>query len=75
MGIVNRRNAILGWAAWQTAKMVAKRKAKKAVPSVDTDSRRPSKPAIAAAVAALVGGLVFWKRHRGDSEPTEQVGN
>jgi hypothetical protein len=74
MGIVNRRNAVLGWAAWQVAKMAARRKAgkaKRAVPKVDTDSRRPNKPAIAAALAAVVGGLVFWKRQRGDSEATE----
>jgi hypothetical protein len=54
--------------------MAARRKAgkaKRAVPKVDTDSRRPNKPAIAAALAAVVGGLVFWKRQRGDSEATE----
>jgi Putative zinc-finger len=73
VGIVNRRNAMLGWAAWQIGKRVAKRKAKSAVPSIDPDSKRPNKPALAAAVAALVGGLVFWKRQRGggDSDSTE----
>jgi Putative zinc-finger len=71
MGIVNRRNAVIGWVAWQVGKRVAKRKAKSAAPAIDTDSRRPNKPAIAAAIAALVGGLVFWKRQRGDSEATE----
>jgi hypothetical protein len=68
MGIVNRRNAMLGWAAWQIGKRVAKRKAKSAVPAVDSESKRPNKPALAAAVAALVGGLVFWKRQRGSGE-------
>lgn len=67
MGIVNRRNAMLGWAAWQVGKRVAKRKAKSAVPSIDPDSKRPNKPALAAGIAALVGGLVFWKRQRDGS--------
>jgi DNA-directed RNA polymerase specialized sigma24 family protein len=73
MGIVNRRNAVLGWAAWRIGKRVARRKAKSAVPSIDADSKRPNKPALAAAVAALVGGLVFWKRQKGggDSDSTE----
>jgi DNA-directed RNA polymerase specialized sigma24 family protein len=69
MGIVNRRNAMLGWAAWQIGKRVAKRKAKSAVPSIDPDSKRPNKPALAAAIAALVGGLVFWKRQRDSGSP------
>jgi DNA-directed RNA polymerase specialized sigma24 family protein len=68
MGIVNRRNAVLGWAAWQIGKRVARRKAKSAVPSIDPETKRPNKSAVAAAIAALVGGLVFWKRQRGDGE-------
>jgi DNA-directed RNA polymerase specialized sigma24 family protein len=68
VGIVNRRNAMLGWAAWQIGKRVARKKAKSAVPSIDPESKRPNKPALAAAVAALVGGLVFWKRQRGGGE-------
>ncbi len=73
MGIVNRRNAMLGWAAWQIGKRVAKRKAKSAVPSIDPESKRPNKPALAAGIAALVGGLVFWKRQRdsGSSDSNE----
>jgi hypothetical protein len=68
VGIVNRRNAMLGWAAWQIGKRVARKKARSAVPSIDPESKRPNKPALAAAVAALVGGLVFWKRQRGGGE-------
>ena len=74
MGIVNRRNAVLGWLAWQAGKRVAKRKAKAAVPSIDTESKRPNKPAIAAALAALGGALLFWRRRSGEggdeSEPS-----
>ena len=28
MGIINRRNAVLGWGVWQVAKELGKRKAK-----------------------------------------------
>ena len=66
MAIMTRRNAVLGWAAWRVGKKVARRKAKSAVPNIDPESKRPNKPAaLAAVVAALVGGLVFWRRTRG----------
>lgn len=70
MGIVNKRNAVLGWLVWQIGKRVAKRKAKSAVPALDQGSKRPNKPAIASAVAALGGALWFWRRRRkgGESE-------
>lgn len=68
MGIVNRRNAVMGWAVWQVGKRFAKRKAKTAVPSIDTDSKRPNKPAIVAALAALGGALLFWRKKSSDGE-------
>ena len=61
MGILNKRNAILGWTVWQVGKRVAKRKAKDAVPGVD-ESKRPNKSAVAAALAGLGGALWFWRR-------------
>jgi len=67
MGIVNRRNAVLGWAAWQVAKRVARRKAKAAVPSVDRETRRPNKSLIAAALVGFGAVLMFWRR-KGDDE-------
>jgi hypothetical protein len=60
MGIMNKRNALLGWLTWRLGKRVAKRKAKAAVPSVE--GGKPNKPAIAAGVAALFGGLLFWRK-------------
>jgi len=73
MGIVNRRNAVLGWTVWQVGKRVAKRKAKAALPGVDAESRRPNKPAIVAGLAAVGGVLMFWKKKSSDdgSPPTE----
>jgi hypothetical protein len=68
MGIVNRRNAFFGWLAWQVAKRVLRRKARSAVPTVDPETRRPNKPAIAALLALAAGAFVFWRSWRGEDE-------
>jgi hypothetical protein len=68
MGIVNKRNAVLGWGVWQVGKRVAKRKAKNAVPGRVDDTMRPNKGAIVSALAAAGGALWFWRRRRGDDE-------
>jgi len=67
MGIMNRRNAMLGWTVWQVGKRVAKKKAKGAVPAVDREKKRPNKPAIVAGLAA-VGGLLMFKRKKGSDD-------
>jgi hypothetical protein len=73
MGIVNRRNALLGWTVWQVGKRVAKKKAKGAVPGVDSETKRPNKPAIVATLAAVGGVLMFWRKKSSDdgSPPPE----
>ena len=68
MGIVNKRNAMLGWGVWQIGKRVAKRKAKNAVPGRVDDTMRPNKGAIVSALAAVGGALWFWRRRRGDDD-------
>lgn len=73
MGILNRRNAVMGWATWQVGKRLAKRKAKSAVPTIDTDTRRPNKPAIVAALAALGGALLFWRKKSGGESGGEST--
>lgn len=65
MGILNKRNAVLGWGVWQVGKAAAKRKAKQAV---NPDDKRPGKGAIAGGLAAVGGALWFWRRRRGDDE-------
>ena len=66
MSIINRRNAVLGWAVWTTAKRAAAMKAKKKLPG----NSRPNAPLVAATAAGLagaVGALAFWRRHSGDA--------
>jgi hypothetical protein len=65
VGVVNRRNAMVGWLALAVGKRVLKRKAKSAVPSIDTETKKPNKSAIALLVAGTVGVLTFWKKHTG----------
>lgn len=68
MGILNKRNAVLGWGVWQIGKRVAKKKAKDALPGRVDDSKRPNKGAMVSALAAVGGALWFWRRRRGDDE-------
>jgi hypothetical protein len=68
VGIINRRNAVMGWAAWAVGKRVLKRKARDAVPKVDTETKRPNKSAIALLIASAVGVATFWRRRSGDDE-------
>jgi hypothetical protein len=63
MGIVNRRNAVVGWAVVKLGKRVVKKKAAEAVPAARTGG------AAAGALGALAGALFFWRRTRkGDGE-------
>jgi LPXTG-motif cell wall-anchored protein len=64
MGIVNKRNAVLGWMTWNVGKRVARKKAKAAVPAIE--GGRPNKPAVglAAGLATLGGVLFFWRRKK-----------
>jgi hypothetical protein len=72
MSILNRRNAMLGWLTWLTAKRVLKRKAKDALPGTVEGSKRPNKGAIVSALAAVGGFLWFWRRKSDDdAEPSD----
>lgn len=64
MGIVNRRNAVVGWAVLKLGKQVAKKKARDAVPGTVDESLRPNKPAIVVALAGTGGALMFWRKRR-----------
>ena len=66
MGIVNRRNAVMGWAVWKVAKRVGKKKARDAVPGTG-DHAGLNKSAIATMAAAIGGALFFWRKKSGDT--------
>ena len=72
MGIVNRRNAVLGWAVWKVAQNVAKSKAKRAVPKAG--NKRPAwakrTAAIAVGFAATTGAAIALRKAlSGDDAP------
>ncbi len=62
MGILNRRNAVVGWVVLKLGKRAAKRKAQDALPSAKTGG------GIAGALAALGGLVFFWRRRSGGGE-------
>ena len=68
MSVFNRRNATVGWVTWAVGKRVLKRKAKGAVPSIDPETKKPNRSAIALVVAGAVGALTFWRKRAGDDE-------
>ncbi|HKG42835.1 MAG TPA: hypothetical protein VKB10_01160 [Gaiellaceae bacterium] len=63
MGIVNRRNAVLGWGIWKITKTAVKLKAKDAKPAVE--GGRPNKSALALGAAGVAGAVTFWRSRRG----------
>jgi len=66
MSIINRRNAIFGWLAWNVAKQMGKRQASgRFRASGDGHATRNGvSAALAAGIAASVGALIFWRRRR-----------
>ena len=62
MAIVNRRNAFIGWLAWEIVKRVGRRKARAAVPRLEEG--RPNKGLVLTvlAAAAAAAALVWWRR-------------
>lgn len=75
MSIVNRRNALMGWAVWTVGKQVMKKKAKSAV-TPESDGSRRSRVALAlgAVVAAAVTTLFFWRRRENGGDADEPMG-
>jgi hypothetical protein len=67
MGIVNRRNAVLGWGIWKIAKSFGRQKARAAVPGTGAHAGL-NKSAIASILAAAGGALWFWRK-KSDEKP------
>jgi ABC-type Co2+ transport system permease subunit len=66
VAIVNRRNAVVGWAVWKVAKQVGKRKARDVVPGTG-DHAGLNKSAIASILAATGGAVLFWRKKSADT--------
>jgi hypothetical protein len=66
VSVFNRRNAAFGWLTWVVGKRVLKKKAKGAVPSIDTQSKKPNKSALALLLAGAAGALAFRRKRSGD---------
>ena len=69
MGIFNHRNAVVGWLVWQIGVRVLKRKAKAAVPSIDTDTKRPNRAFYVLGLAGVGAFAYFWFRRGSEDEP------
>jgi hypothetical protein len=68
MKVLTKRNAMLGWATWKTAKGLAKyQKAKRALPNptAKKKSSKKKKAGIIAGVGAAIGGLALLKKRKG----------
>lgn len=72
MAVFNRRNAAVGWLTLFVGKRVLKRKAKQAVPTIDAESKRPNKSAVALLIASAAGVATFWRRRSGDEETSKE---
>ena len=76
MSIVNRRNALMGWAVWTVGKQMMKRKAKSAASVVDSGGSRRNRVALGlGAAAAATPTTRLFRRRKGDVEDVaERVG-
>jgi hypothetical protein len=68
MGIMNRRNAVLGWGVWKAVKQYGKQQARAAVPGTGGHAGL-NKGAIASMLAAGAGLLWFWRKKSDESTP------
>lgn len=66
--VFNRRNAVMGYIAWQGWKKVLKMKARSTMPSVDRETKKPNRSAIALLLAGALT-VATLKRKRSGGEP------
>ena len=72
MSILNRRNAMIGWLAWNVGKRIAKQKGRKALPAVESGTKRRKRAAAVVAILAAAGGaLLFWRSRSADDTPEQ----
>jgi len=66
VSVINRRNAVMGWAVWKVAKRAGKKKARDVTPSVE--GGKPNKSLIAVGVAAVAGAFAMLRGRRSSSD-------
>jgi hypothetical protein len=66
VSVINRKNAAVSWLTWVVTKRVVKKKAKDAVPTIDPQSKKPNRSAIALLLAGAAGALAFQRKRSGD---------
>ena len=75
MSILNRRNALMGWAVWTVGKQVMKQKARAATGAGPEGSRRNrAMLALGAVAAATAATLFFWRRRENGEDAGESMG-
>jgi len=59
VSVINRRNAVMGWAVWKVAKRMGKsqKNARKLAPSLE--GGKPNKSLVAVTIAAAAGAFAF----------------
>jgi hypothetical protein len=62
MSVINKRNAVMGWAVWKVAKRAGKKKARDVTPSVE--GGKPNKSLIAVSLAAVAGAFAIVRGRR-----------
>ena len=66
MSVINRRNAVMGWAVWKVAKRMGRKKARDVTPSVE--GGKPNKSLIAVVFAAVAGAFAVLRGRRSTSD-------
>ena len=66
MSVINRRNAVMGWAVWNVAKRAGRMKARNVTPSVE--GGKPNTSLIAVFLAAAAGAFAFLRGRRSSSD-------
>ena len=64
MGILNRRNAVTGWAVWKVVQRLVRRKLERFRPAPPPPKKRPIKSAVAVGGAAAVGAATLIRRRK-----------
>ena len=74
---MNRRKAMIGYLVYTAAKPFVRRavrsRARGAVPGRREGSKAPNNAAIAVALAAVLGGLMFWRSRRAGGQDTPET--